>query len=756
MNPVAVDSNTAPRSVYYSIGIDQDQSPRERIAEIHGPDSDVTKAMEELEHYVSDPDTKNSPWYWHFYKRVSSAMSVLYPHTPLAARIQMTRECIDDVFNGGYVRVLQSLSVPSGARHAAFAKAYACQRGVCASAVLLLGPRGGAVRELQHFLASEKAHGIHRPSSPGPRWSEQTKQSWLNAGRTSNWPIQTSRFTDGAPLDVAEEHGRLPEKASDALRNVWRRNPALRHYAGTNRLAGDLSYQIIEDAVDVLIQSRPWLLDEAPKARYDQIIEQANQQGVDPFYAAYRRLFVDKDQWRPIWNEARQWLYKHSLSLWESRNERRCAEGRQVAAEGVSFYKASRRRQRSKTSKNSVPGTLYLNNGRYYWVVSGKMKPRPLIDPRTKPKIPGRLFSENGRYYWHVPRWVKRQRLAPKGEKFSTKNRATAERMAGELWNQIKREDPDLAATILKRTRSQGLATKDRIVAEKVAAGMWRQIQQQDPDLAATIRQDNRPKAKDHCQARIKVNGKLRHLGSFANREQAHCAYAREFQRVWGYPPGHNVKTIPKLDKVWPSWQQEKARLQRLNSHPRMPVIGYRADTDLLAQMQKVPWLAEHVIVVFDDNCPRVCADIAIQSRGLRWYLEVKKQGKRPVIQGSASLDRQTNRIRITVFRQGLGNRQVLAEEIYHIGLKIMDPLHPKTLGTLRRWHHGQLQQGGDPTFSIADAFATHMARAYVGAPTSLPRGVTKTGRRLLSPASDVPASIMRQVKANWSAPVLV
>ena len=50
------------RNTLYSVGIDQTPNLKERIAEVHGPDSEVMKAVDELDHYVADPETRNSPW----------------------------------------------------------------------------------------------------------------------------------------------------------------------------------------------------------------------------------------------------------------------------------------------------------------------------------------------------------------------------------------------------------------------------------------------------------------------------------------------------------------------------------------------------------------------------------------------------------------------------------------------------------------------------------------------------------------------
>src|SRR4030067_3658365 len=113
------------------------------------------------------------------------------------------------------------------------------------------------------------------------------------------------------------------------------------------------------------------------------------------------------------------------------------------------------------------------------------MNTRPLIDPKSKPQVPGRFLVENGRYYWYIPGWLNRQRLVPKGEKFSAKDKAVALRIAKKLWAQIKKSDPELAAHVRKHTRINGTATKDRATAERIAAKMWRDIQKNKPKFAA-------------------------------------------------------------------------------------------------------------------------------------------------------------------------------------------------------------------------------------------------------------------------------
>ncbi|MHC4581447.1 MAG: hypothetical protein ACYS14_08310, partial [Planctomycetota bacterium] len=537
--------NQAPRDVYYSIGADRERNLKERIAEVHGADSEVMKAVDELDHYVADPETRSSPWYWRFYKRIKSGMWALYPHAGDAVRTAMAREFIDDLFNGGYIRALQSLAVESGATHVRFSRDYADGYGVSIGAALLFGPRCGATAELLHFLAAERIHGMHRNgTSPHPRWSEEATSIWYKAERIQNWPTTVNKQGRRVPLDITEEQGSPAEGIASALRDIWRRNRALRNYMGTNRLSGDLPYQIIEDVLDVLVQKRCCPLNDIQKAQYRQIVERANAQGVDPFYAVYRNLFADKSRWRPLWDKARKLLYDYSMLLWESQNQLWLAEGKRVPASGVVYR--PKKTTASKSKEKSVPGTIYLNRGGYYWVVARKMKPRPLIDPKSKPKVPGSFILNNGRYYWWIPGWVKRRGLVPNGERFATRDKATALRIARKLWAQIQENDPELAANVRMHTRVNGTATKDRATAGRIAARMWRDIKKNDPELAARILTDNRPKAVDHWYAYIAVDREKRFIGSFTTRAEAEAAYAREFEKAYGYPPGYNVQCIPK------------------------------------------------------------------------------------------------------------------------------------------------------------------------------------------------------------------
>jgi len=766
------------RDTIYSVGIDQRLNLKERIAEVHGTNSEVMTTVKQLDEFLSRPDpiqhtaavelrdkaesildqSTDKTEHTKAKRMIDRSCKLLrFENRPqvrkftgsVSRRIpnrRMAEEIAVAMIDEGYIVALRRLACPGAQQMIAFAKEYAENHEMSLPASLLFGYNGSAYYALIDWIVQEKAHGMHRPGrAPQPQRRQETQDAWREAGNTCNWPIGFSGKGEEAPYLATADEAHLPEGVLGRLREIWRANPVQHSYMGIYRLSGDMPYQMIEDIFDIVICSR---LSFADRARYNQVIEDANKQGIEPFYAVYKNLFANKDRLKPYWNIARKLLYDYSISLWETRNELWLTEGKREPARGIVF---KAKNTIVKPKKNKVPGTIYLNNGGFYWCVAGKMRPRPLIDPKSKPKIPGSFLCQNGRYYWHVPRWVKRKRLVPKGEIFSTKDKATAFTIARKLWNQLKKNDPELTANIRKHTRVNGVATKDKAVAEKVAAEMWKQIQKKSPKLAAKILTDNRPRAKDHWYAQICSERNYRFLGSFETKTEAEAAYTKEFEKIWGYPPGYNVQCIPKIDKVWPTWTEEKARLALMDEHPRMPIVGKSAEPlkPMLGKMQKVDWLVDNCIVVLDDNCPVASKEVAVQSRGENWYAEIKKQGKRPVIKGSTSIDKDTGRVRITIYGQGFSESRVLTEEVYHVVYEIVRHASPKTFASIKKWYSNRLKHGLDSTWMIHEAFAELMVQeAEFPKSTDLPRNVVNYAQRVFSDRNIVPKWAMKRVSA--------
>ena len=417
---------------------------------------------------------------------------------------------------------------------------------------------------------------------------------------------------ESIPVEMSTEQGKLPEGVEQVLHNSWRRSMYQGKdytYKGMRRLCGEQNFQMIEDMVGALLdaESHPKLyrspLDRVQRLRYDEIVERANSQGIDSFYAVYKGMFDNPDGLRPFWEKSRRMLYEYSGVL------------REVA----------------------------------------------------------------------------------------------------------------IQAGLLEAPATTGIT--------------WRQ-------------------RKRAWQAQIAYKGRQKYLGLFKNKANAQAAYDKAAAEM-GHIPG-----LPDIDKIWPTWEQQKDRLAKMKGYPRIPIIYQQQDTHeerkfglrppealrvLVERMKGVDWLVKHCMLAFDDNWPTASQDIAIQSRGRNWYDEIKERDKRFVIQGCTSIDKQTGRIGITIYRPGFDNERVLAEEIYHVVFGIIRKAKPTTYQATQRWHKNRLKKGTDPTVCLDEAFSKSMALEESGKGTDLPPGVVRHARRLFSPACRIPASVMQNVKANWS-----
>jgi hypothetical protein len=117
------------------------------------------------------------------------------------------------------------------------------------------------------------------------------------------------------------------------------------------------------------------------------------------------------------------------------------------------------------------------------------------------------------------------------------------------------------------------------------------------------------------------------------------------------------------------------------------------------------------------------------------------------------SIDKQTGRIGITIYRPGFGDECVLAEEIYHVVFGVIRKAYPTMHRATQRWHKNHLKKGADPTVCLDEAFSKSMALEDSGIATSLPRTLVKRAQRMFSPSCKVPDSVMEKVKSNWFEP---
>ena len=132
---------------------------------------------------------------------------------------------------------------------------------------------------------------------------------------------------ESIPVEMSTEQGKLPEGVEQVLHNYWRRSMYQGKdytYKGIRRLCGEQNFQMIEDMVGALLdaESRPKLyrspLDRVQRLRYNEIVERANSQGIDSFYAVYKGMFDNPDVLRPVWEKARRMLFEYSGVLREA------------------------------------------------------------------------------------------------------------------------------------------------------------------------------------------------------------------------------------------------------------------------------------------------------------------------------------------------------------------------------------------------------------------------------------------------------
>jgi len=606
--------NQALRDVYYSIGAepryfigtDQASTFRERIQEMYADNREITEGVAELDEYFSDPAFADHPEVRRFTGWV--ARSIENPRTG--------NEIAGEIVNQGYIMALKRFGYRDAPLNVAFSRDFAKEHDTCFAGAFMFGPGGAARIAFADWLVEEKLHGMYRPGkAPGSSFSKQTRKIWYEAEhKNKHWPQVETGDGESIPVEVSAEQGKLPEGMEQVLRDSWLRS--MYHgkdyaYTGMRPLRCGQNFQMIEDMVGVLFEadgrSKMYRspLNRAQQLRYDRIIEDANRNGIEPFYAVYNNMFSRPDALRPVWNKARRILYGYSTVLREA-------------------------------------------------------------------AIDAGLIEE------------------PAG--------------AGITWHQRRKA--------------------------------W--------------------------QAQIAFKGKQKYLGIFKSKADARAAYSKAAAKM-GHIPG-----LPDIDKIWPTWEQQKDRLAQIREYPRMPIIYQQQDTHqerksglrppealrgLVERMKSIGWLVKHCLLAFDYNWPAASQDIAVKSRGRRWCQEIKKRGKRFVIQGCALVDKDAGRIRITIYRPGFGDERVLAEEIYHIVFGMIRKADPTTHRAMQRWYQSRLKNGADPTVCMDEAFSKSMALEESGVTTSLPRRLVQRAQWMFSPAGKIPASVMDTVKASWSMP---
>lgn len=684
-SPSSNDTVSGTSGIYYSVGADQGMGLKEKIKNVHGPNSRQIAFMGELEDFLSDGEEYRQATQ-KFKSYVRSRMK----------KYRDTDGLIDEFVNSGYIAALKQLCFPGSDKELDFYKDYAATYNMTLPQAILFGAKGtarGALKEYQKAEMLRGQHrGCHRPED------EQKARIYDNATvNTKGLPELENKDGDHKPIDLSDNKNKLPECSEGRIAHVFGREKVLCQtygYKGTKRLSGDLPYQVLESmAIELLVKQNKQT---RASSELEQIIEQANASGKDAFGELYR--CIDKKVLRSVWDDARRILNDYAVNIWKKRN---------------GFCETT-----IKMVEKKLPGTIYLNGSRYYWIPKKGEKTIPLIPEKDKNKLPGSLLrNEHGGYYWLMTHLKFRRRLVEPGQKVATKDLKTAQKLQFQEWERIQKYEPRLAARLKKR-RKWGGATKHKPTAVKAAKRLWKQIQENDPDAVARILSDKRP----------------------------------EISR-------------PDIDRVWPSWKEEKARLALTEDKTQLPILypkqslvnewkyGLRVPEELetmVDKMKKVDWIKDNAMLVFDDNVPYASTQITKQSRGQDWTSQQSQEDNRYVIQGCTSIDRDSGRLKFTVYNPGYDSKKTLAEEIYHVVFGIIREADPKTLGSIQTWHRDNMKNGGDSTLNISEAFSQAMAEEELGHKSGLPQSVVENAQKVFSEKNIVTVEVMERVKKSW------
>jgi hypothetical protein len=683
------------RNEFYSVGTDNTPNLKEKITNVHGADSRQARFVSDLENLLGNDKEC---------RQASRKFRTFVTHrmkTP-----QNSDGLIDDFVNSGYITALERVRAPKSAADLDFYENYAANHGMTLPEAVLFGPKGTAREAFARWRLTESLRGQHR-SDYRPQ-NEQMAEAFDKAiSNTYRLPETKNKNGNLEQIDIADDRGGLPAGIEGEIAKAFGRERQLYQsgwYKGTKRLSGDLPYRIVEAMAIELLGKRN--MHESGRcrtfgSRLERIIEEANETGRDAFLSLYDLSGRNRGTLKHAWNKARRILNDYAETLWRQRD----TYGKQIA----------------QRVKRQLPGTVYLNNGRYYWLPKKDEKVVPLIPEKDKDKLPGSLYkNEPGGYFWWIPDHRFRRRMIPEGKKTATKDLKTAQRLQRREWERIQQYEPQLAVE-LKSMRKWGVATKHKPTAVRIAKKLWSEMQEQDPKTTARVMSDKSPE-----------------------------------------------RTRPDMDAVWPSWTEQKARLALIENKPHMPIIYPKQDIrdewkyglrvpkgleTMVDKIKKVDWLTRNATLVFDDNSPTVSREIVTQSNGKKWANQQEKRGKRYVAQGSTSLDKDTGRIRFAMYRPGHGSKRTLGEEVYHVVYKIIREASPGTFGAIQTWHKKNIDNGGDPTLDTSEAFSKAMAEEELGHSSGLPHRVVKHARKIFSDKSDVPHSTIEKVKASWSTP---
>jgi len=140
----SVDEHYGHFGEFYSVGIDDSLSLKEKIADVHGEDSRQVGFVNELDHFLRDNDKYNPA--------AQKFKSYVRNHIDIPRN---TDYLLDEFVNSGYIIALERVRAPNSENTLDYYKDYAASQGISLPQAMLFGPKGSAKQALSYWLTEE-------------------------------------------------------------------------------------------------------------------------------------------------------------------------------------------------------------------------------------------------------------------------------------------------------------------------------------------------------------------------------------------------------------------------------------------------------------------------------------------------------------------------------------------------------------------------------------------------------------------------
>ncbi len=323
---------------------EESQDLVDRVEQVHGPDSEVTQAAEELRDFFSpvDPsesvgerfeEIKNSKEGKKFIKGMITTINRRFPSFTANEVRSFVDENIDSVIADGFVEQMKRLrSAAEGQRDVAFFTEKAQEKGSTVAAQLLFGPNSGSFQALRTTIDNFRLKGIKRPpTTPATlaRFSESAQQRFKEAGtKTVSIPeFKTDRGTL-EPVSITVQEGNIGIQPSAFTAGEKESEIFSKDIAEGRALPGRITKlkkqtPQMTTLLDLsLFVGKPLdlrnILTAEQLRQHNEIIEEANRQGLRPWSLLAKEI-PDFDQiYSESWEKLHEFMSRKSIEAWKA------------------------------------------------------------------------------------------------------------------------------------------------------------------------------------------------------------------------------------------------------------------------------------------------------------------------------------------------------------------------------------------------------------------------------------------------------